>query len=112
MNQGILWIIPVIPLVTNLMLLIFVDLYSSKSSKQQAASIVSSAKQVPGLGAAGKNENTHEQLVTINSNLKELQSVDMDPYKTAIATGVYMFMASWAVHPALDAKYPSGFSMA
>jgi Na+-translocating ferredoxin:NAD+ oxidoreductase RnfD subunit len=32
-NQAILWIIPVVPLVTNLMLLIFVELYSSKPSK-------------------------------------------------------------------------------
>ncbi|KAJ6086625.1 hypothetical protein N7467_005539 [Penicillium canescens] len=79
---------------------------------QQAASIVSFAKQVPGLGAAGKNENTDDQPITINSSLKELQSVDMDPYKTAIVAGVDMFMASWAVHPALDAKYPSGLSMA
>jgi beta-glucosidase-like glycosyl hydrolase len=65
---------------------------------QQAASIVSFAKQVPGLGAAGKNENTNEQRVTISSSLKELQSVDMGPYKTAIAAGVDMFIASWAVH--------------
>jgi beta-N-acetylhexosaminidase len=77
-----------------------VDIFRSVIIKtQQAASIVASTKQVPGLGAAGRDENTDEQLVTINSSLKELQSVDMDPYKTAIAAGV-------AVHPALDASIP------
>ncbi|KAJ5157722.1 secreted glycosyl hydrolase [Penicillium canariense] len=79
---------------------------------QQAARIVATAKHFPGLGAAGKNENTDEEPVTINLTLDELRSVDEIPYTGAISAGVDMVMNSWAVYPALDSKYPSGLSKA
>jgi beta-glucosidase-like glycosyl hydrolase len=79
---------------------------------QQGAGIIATAKHFPGLGAAGKTENTDEEPVTINLTLEELRSVDEIPYTTAIPAGVDMIMNSWALYPALDAKYPSGLSRA
>ncbi|KAJ5698711.1 hypothetical protein N7462_000716 [Penicillium macrosclerotiorum] len=77
---------------------------------QQDAGVIATVKHFPGLGAAGKNENTDEEPVTINLTLDEIRSVDEAPYKEAITAGVDMVMSSWALYPALDSKYPSGLS--
>ncbi|KAJ5355163.1 secreted glycosyl hydrolase [Penicillium cataractarum] len=81
-------------------------------SAQQEAGIIATAKHFPGLGAAGKTENTDEEPVTINLTLDEIRTVDEIPYTKAIPAGVDMVMNSWALYPALDAKYPSGLSKA
>lgn len=81
-------------------------------NSQQAAGVVATAKHFPGLGEASTNENTDVEPVTINLTLDELRSIDEAPYQTAIAAGVDMVMASWALYPALDAKMPSGLSTA
>ncbi|KAJ5875342.1 secreted glycosyl hydrolase [Penicillium subrubescens] len=81
-------------------------------SAQQAAGIIATAKHFPGLGAAGKTENTDEVPVTIDLTLDEIRAVDEIPYTKAIPAGVDMVMNSWALYPALDAKYPSGLSKA
>ena len=79
-------------------------------TSQQAAGVIATAKHFPGLGAATTSEDTDVEPVTINLTLAELQSVDEAPYTDAIAAGVDMVMASWALYPALDATYPSGLS--
>jgi beta-glucosidase-like glycosyl hydrolase len=79
---------------------------------QQKAGVIATAKHFPGLGAATTNEDTDVAPVTINLTLQELQSVDEVPYIKAIASGLDMVMASWALYPALDAKRPSGLSTA
>jgi beta-glucosidase-like glycosyl hydrolase len=79
---------------------------------QQSAGIIATAKHFPGLGAATATEDTDAEPVTINLTLAQLQSVDEVPYKQAIAAGVDMVMASWAVYPALDHTNPSGMSEA
>ncbi|KAJ5455611.1 secreted glycosyl hydrolase [Penicillium daleae] len=81
-------------------------------TSQQETGIIATAKHFPGLGAAGKTENTDEEPVTISLTLDELRSVDEIPYTKAIPAGVDMVMNSWALYPALDAKYPSGLSKA
>jgi beta-glucosidase-like glycosyl hydrolase len=81
-------------------------------TSQHEAGIIATAKHFPGLGAAGKTENTDEEPVTISLTLDELRSVDEIPYTKAIPAGVDMVMNSWALYPALDAKYPSGLSKA
>jgi beta-glucosidase-like glycosyl hydrolase len=77
---------------------------------QQAAGVIATAKHFPGLGAATTDENTDEEPVTLNLTLNQLQTVDEAPYKKAIAAGLDVVMASWALYPALDATYPSGLS--
>lgn len=81
-------------------------------STQQAAGIIATAKHFPGLGAAGKTQNTDEEPVTISLSLDEIRAVDEIPYTKAIPAGVDMVMSSWALYPALDAKFPSGLSKA
>lgn len=80
-------------------------------ASQQAAGVVAAAKHFPGLGSAAKGANTDVKPVTIPLTLDELRSVDEAPYKGAIAAGVDMVMASWALYPALDAKLPAGLSI-
>ena len=77
---------------------------------QQAGNTIATAKHFPGLGAASAYENTDLRPVTINLSKKVLRDVDMAPYMPAIAAGVDMVMASWAVYPALDPDFPSGMS--
>ncbi|UNI17204.1 hypothetical protein JDV02_003574 [Purpureocillium takamizusanense] len=77
---------------------------------QQAAGVAGAAKHFPGLGAAPHDANTDLQPVTLTQSLGELRDVDMKPYEAAIAAGIDMVMTSWALYPALDAKYPSGLS--
>ncbi|KAI0192795.1 glycoside hydrolase family 3 protein [Astrocystis sublimbata] len=77
---------------------------------QQAQGVVATAKHFPGLGAASASENTDLRPVTISRSLADLRSIDEAPYTAAIAAGVKMIMPSWALYPALDAKYPSGLS--
>lgn len=79
-------------------------------SFQQSAGVIATAKHFPGLGAAGANQNTDLEPVTINLSLDELQTVDEVPFARVIATGVDMIMNSWAIYPALDSNYPSGLS--
>ncbi|KAJ5218060.1 uncharacterized protein N7498_000159 [Penicillium cinerascens] len=79
---------------------------------QQRTGIIVTAKDFPGLGAAGKNEDTDVEPVTINLSLEELRSVDQALYTKAIAAGLDMVMSSWALYPALDSKYPSRLSKA
>ncbi|KAJ6439885.1 glycosyl hydrolase [Purpureocillium lavendulum] len=76
----------------------------------QAAGVAGAAKHFPGLGAASHEANTDLQPVTLTQPLDELRAVDMAPYKAAIAAGIDMVMTSWALYPALDAKYPAGLS--
>jgi beta-glucosidase-like glycosyl hydrolase len=79
---------------------------------QQKAGVIATAKHFPGLGAATTSEDTDVEPVTINLTLEELQTIDEVPYVKAIADGVDMVMASWALYPALDAQRPSGLSTA
>jgi beta-N-acetylhexosaminidase len=50
--------------------------------------------------------------VTLNGPLSGLRARDEAPYPAAIAAGVKLVMASWAVYPALDAARPAGLSSA
>ena len=77
---------------------------------QQALGIAATAKHFPGLGAAGRSENTDLTTVTLHLAADELRTVDELPYGPAIAAGVQLVMTSWAVYPALDPDRPAGLS--
>jgi beta-N-acetylhexosaminidase len=78
----------------------------------QQAGVAATAKHFPGLGAATSSQDTDTGPVTLNVSLSSLRNVDEYPYKSAIAAGVKLVMASWAVYPALDPKLPAGLSPA
>ena len=78
----------------------------------QGKGVAATVKHFPGLGAATRSQNTDERPVTLNVPLSQLRSIDEAPYKGAIAAKVKLAMASWAVYPALDKKYPAGLSAA
>ena len=77
---------------------------------QQEAGVAATAKHFPGLGKAPKGSNTDEVPVTLNTTAEELDAVDIAPFADAIAAGIYMIMPSWAIYPAVDAKFPAGLS--
>jgi beta-N-acetylhexosaminidase len=77
---------------------------------QQRTGVAATVKHFPGLGAATANQNTDLGPVTLRLSLSTLRNVDMFPYPAAIAAGVRLVMASWAVYPALDPTRPSGLS--
>lgn len=76
---------------------------------QQAQGVAATAKHFPGLGAASHDANTDEKPVTLEQSLAEIRQIDEAPYVQAIAAGVELVMASWAVYPALDGR-PAGLS--
>lgn len=76
---------------------------------QQSRGVSACAKHFPGLGAASHDANTDDEPVVLNLTLSEMRAVDEAPYEAAIAAGVDMVMASWAVYSALDRR-PAGLS--
>ena len=80
------------------------------TSAQQEGGVAATAKHFPGLGSAGRNQNTDLGPVTLNDSLSTLRSVDEAPYPPVIAAGVRLIMLSWAVYPALDPRHPAGMS--
>jgi beta-N-acetylhexosaminidase len=79
-------------------------------SSQQATGVAATAKHFPGLGAAASSQNTDERPVTLNLRLSTIRNTDEHPYTAAIRAGVKLVMASWAIYPALDRKFPAGLS--
>jgi beta-N-acetylhexosaminidase len=79
---------------------------------QQAVGVAATAKHFPGLGAATGSQDTDEQPVTLYVSRDDLRSIDEYPFRAAIASGVKLVMASWAVYPALDPTWPAGLSSA
>src|SRR5712692_4498079 len=79
---------------------------------QQQTGVAATAKHFPGLGSATKSQNTDTGPVTLRVSLSGLRGRDEVPYPAAIAAGVKLIMASWAVYPALDAANPAGLSPA
>jgi len=77
---------------------------------QQHAGVAATAKHFPGLGRAAAAQNTDTGPVTLRVSLAALRARDEVPYPAAIAAGVKLVMASWAVYPALDARHPAGLS--
>ncbi len=81
-------------------------------SGQQPGDVAATAKHFPGLGAAGAEQNTDAQPVVLDVPLSRLRTIDEAPYRRAIAAGVRLVMASWALYPALDPGRPAGISPA
>jgi beta-N-acetylhexosaminidase len=83
---------------------------ASYAKAEQKQGVAATVKHFPGLGDATTSQNTDERPVTLNLKLSAIRNVDELPYKSAIAAGAKLVMASWAIYPALDSKFPSGLS--
>jgi beta-N-acetylhexosaminidase len=81
-------------------------------TSQQKRGVAATAKHFPGLGAATRTQNTDAAPVVLRLSLAELRRVDELPYRAAVAAGVKLVMASWAIYPALDPHLPAGLSPA
>ncbi|MFF1791719.1 glycoside hydrolase family 3 N-terminal domain-containing protein [Kitasatospora sp. NPDC058243] len=88
------------------------ELGSAFLAAQQGLGVAATAKHFPGLGSAVNGENTDDRPVTLSVPLDELRARGEEPYRAAIAAGVRLVMASWAVYPALDPDRPAGMSPA
>jgi beta-N-acetylhexosaminidase len=79
---------------------------------QQRSGVAATAKHFPGLGPAGRAQNTDVGPVTLHTTLGALRAVDEAPYRGAIGAGVKLVMTSWATYSALDPGRPAGLSPA
>ncbi|MFF2950169.1 glycoside hydrolase family 3 N-terminal domain-containing protein [Kitasatospora sp. NPDC057965] len=86
------------------------ELGSAFLAAQQSLGVAATAKHFPGLGAAPAGANTDAEPVVLPVPLADLRERGEEPYRAAIAAGVRLVMASWAVYPALDAYRPAGLS--
>lgn len=74
----------------------------------QENGVMSVAKHFPGLGLTPKDP--HHQLPTIELSPREMESINLPPFRSAIAEGVSAIMSSHAVYPALDPNRPATIS--
>src|SRR5215469_14160126 len=80
------------------------------ATAEQARMVAATVKHFPGLGAAARVQNTDLRPVTLRLALSTIRAVDELPYVSAIAAGVKLVLVSWAIYPALDARFPAGLS--
>jgi beta-N-acetylhexosaminidase len=68
----------------------------------RAAGVAAAAKHFPGLGGASRN--TDDAVSAIRRPRRALETVDIPPFRAAIAAGVPLVMVGHARYPALDAR--------
>ncbi len=76
----------------------------------QKNGVMAVAKHFPGLGLA--SIDPHLNLPRIDLDIREIDEVNIPPFKTAINVGVSAVMTSHAIYPALDPKLPATLSPA
>jgi beta-N-acetylhexosaminidase len=76
----------------------------------QAGGIMAVAKHFPGLGRTA--EDPHERLPEIRLEERELEAVNLVPFRAAVEEGVAAVMSSHAVYPSLDPGTPATLSEA
>ncbi len=74
----------------------------------QENGVMAVAKHFPGLGRASLDP--HRNLPTIALKRKEIEKVNLPPFKAAIGAGVSAIMTSHAIYPALDSVWPATLS--
>lgn len=79
-------------------------------SAQQAGGVAATVKHFPGLGAAGRTQDTDNEPVSIDLSAHTLRTVDEVPYKAAVRAGVKLAMVSWANYPALGTRLPAALA--
>jgi beta-N-acetylhexosaminidase len=74
----------------------------------QENGIMAVAKHFPGLGRATLDPHVHLPRIEIGRG--EIQSINLAPFRAAVASGVSGIMTSHAVYPALDPDLPATLS--
>ena len=74
----------------------------------QENGVMAVAKHFPGLGRA--TLDPHHHLPTIEANIREIEDINLPPFRAAIEQGVSAVMTSHAVYPALDPVNPGTLS--
>jgi beta-N-acetylhexosaminidase len=77
---------------------------------QQAGGVAATVKHFPGLGAAGRTQDTDNEPVRIGLSAQTLRTVDEAPYRAAVRAGVKLAMVSWASYPALGTRLPAALA--
>jgi beta-N-acetylhexosaminidase len=66
----------------------------------KSTGLLSTAKHFPGHG--NTHEDSHHELPTVHSSIKELQSCELVPFRSAIDAGAELIMTAHVTFPALD----------
>jgi beta-N-acetylhexosaminidase len=74
----------------------------------QKKGVMAVAKHFPGLGRT--SVDPHHHLPTIEVDIKEIEEINLKPFKSAIESGVSAVMTSHAIYPALDPDNPATLS--
>jgi len=74
----------------------------------QEKGVMAVAKHFPGLGRT--SVDPHHHLPTIEADIKEIEEVNLKPFRSAIESGVSAVMTSHAIYPALDPDNPATLS--
>ena len=74
----------------------------------QEKGVMAVAKHFPGLGKTSLDP--HHHLPTIEADKREIEEINLTPFKAAIAEGVCGVMTSHAIYPSLDPEYPATLS--
>ena len=74
----------------------------------QANGVMAVAKHFPGLGKTSLDP--HHDLPTINMDSKELEEINLPPFKAAVSAGVCAIMTSHAIYPHLEPGVPATLS--
>ncbi len=74
----------------------------------QSGGVAASPKHFPGLGQT--NIDTHIALPALDTPLEHLLSVDLQPYRAALAAGASSVMVTHVLYRALDCEHPSTLS--
>jgi len=74
----------------------------------QENGVMATAKHFPGLGMTSLDP--HHCLPTIEADYKEIEDINLPPFREAIEDGVSAIMSSHAIYPALDPDHPATLS--
>ena len=74
----------------------------------QENGVMAVAKHFPGLGKA--LSDPHRKLPTIETDLKEIEDINIPPFRSAITARVAAIMTSHAIYPELDPDTPATLS--
>ncbi|MCK5135443.1 MAG: hypothetical protein KAR19_06605 [Bacteroidales bacterium] len=70
--------------------------------------IIATAKHFPGHG--NTSTDSHRGIPRVSRSLREIESIDLLPFKTAIDAGVDLVMTSHIIFDALDSEHPATLS--